>query len=185
MRRVLALLSSVVFGLGQTAWADPTADDIRAFHALVQTGGAAAVERALMTDPALATATDRFGFQAIHLLDDADFEEILSLLLRHGADINAQNESGIALLHIVIDPEFIPIVLDLGADLELKDVQGRTPLLVALTEPDNFEVVRALLQGGADPNARDTKGRTALNYARADGGDRAIATLLLNAGALD
>lgn len=41
-----------------------------------------------------------------------------------------------------------------GSDLEVRDGQGRTPLLVAVTE-DRVEVAEILVEAGADPNALD------------------------------
>jgi len=126
----------------------PKDEETTTFHSMVQTGGVASVENALNKNPALATVEDNFGFQAVHMLDYTDFREILSLLLRYGADINAKNDAGHTLLHILIDPEFVPDVLGSGADLHAKDNQGRTPLMLAQTER-NQEMVEALIEAGA------------------------------------
>lgn len=182
MRKLLAAIFSMLVGMS-SAQSQPSEDEVRAFHSVVQTGGAAAVERALKKNPALATAVGQNKFQAIHVLDYIDFSEILALLISYGADINAQNDYGHTLLHMLVDPEFVPIVLNSGADLEIRDKQGRTPLMSALTEPDSFEMVRALLAGGADPNVRDNKGQTVLGFAREHSDDPAIVDLLEEATA--
>ncbi|MEM8801005.1 MAG: hypothetical protein AAGF55_00550 [Pseudomonadota bacterium] len=127
----------------------PTDDEISAFHSIVQTGGAASVEKALKANPALATAADKFGFQAIHLLDYTGFHDILSLLLNHGVDINAANDDGHTLLHVLIDPEFLPAVLEAGGGLTAKDNHGRTPLMLARTEHNNQDMIDALIEAGA------------------------------------
>jgi cytohesin len=74
-----------------------------------------------------------------------------------------------------------------GADPNVAVAGGKTPLMEAVDEPDQFfdatreAVVQALVAGGADVAARDSGGWTALHFAgRAD--VRAV-ELLLAAGA--
>jgi len=183
LRRFWLLLTSVVIGAGAVAQTVPSEEEVGAFHSLVQTAGVGSVEDALKNNPALATAEDKYGFQAIHVLDYSSFRAILSLLLRYGTDINAKNYAGHTLLHILIDSEFVPDVVEAGADLEAKDNQGRTPLLLALTEPDSYDMVRALLDAGSNPNARDNSGQGALDYARLDCEKSQTIELLIDAGA--
>ncbi len=184
--RVLTLLITLLLGVSANAQAQPTDAETDAFFALVQTGKVSAVERALKENPALATTPDRYQFQAIHVLDYIDFRQKLMLLIDHGADVNAKNDQGITLLHILIDPEFVPVVVSAGGDLEARDLQGYTPLMAALSRPDDsFEMVRALLEGGADPNARNDDGQTVLVYARSVGVHDDTIRLLLDAGALE
>lgn len=166
MRSFLLLLCTLAFGNPVSAQTQSETPDIEAFFSLVQTGGATSVKNALSKNPALATATDSLGFQPIHMLDYTDFDKILGLLIGNGADINAQNDEGIGLIHILIDEQFLPAVLSAGADLELKDKSGRTPVMVWLTEPDGLLMVAALLQAGADPNAKDSRGQSVMDYAR-------------------
>jgi ankyrin repeat protein len=52
-------------------------------------------------------------------------------------------------------------VLDFGADVELADDQGRTPLCVAC-DKRMMEVVKLLVDRDADVNAQTTGGQTAL-----------------------
>lgn len=181
MRVFLICLVTMLFGPAARSQEQPATADVEAFFALVQTGGASAVEAALRQNPALAIATDRFGFQAIHVLDYADFDAVLALLIAHGADINAQNNDGMSLLHILIDMEFLPHVLRAGADLELKDTLGRTPIMVHLTEPEGLEMVIMLLQAGADPHATDESGQSVHDYALL-WGDPMLADIVAKAG---
>ncbi|WP_052362641.1 ankyrin repeat domain-containing protein [Falsirhodobacter sp. alg1] len=183
MRGLLTLLSSMFLGTTPRDKTWPHEDDIRSFHTMVSLGDVKAVQKALDANPALATSTDQFLFQPIHLVCDVDHYPLIPLLLRYGADINAVNEDGHSLLHITNDPDLVPLIVAAGADLELRDLQGRTPLLVALTEPDIYDVVDALLESGSDPNARDRRGRSVLDYAHADGTDEDLLDLLMDAGA--
>jgi ankyrin repeat protein len=102
------------------------------------------------------TAVNSFsgdGFTPLHLAAFFAQPEIVTLLLRRGADPNtvARNASRVSPLHSA--------------------VAGR-----------NLDVVRLLLMNGADPNARQHGGWTAL-HAAALHGDMAVARLLLARGA--
>jgi ankyrin repeat protein len=166
MRAFWVFLVAIFLGNSTSSQEQIDMADIRTFFSLVETGSVSAVEASLIENPALATGTDTFGFQPIHVLDYRDFEEKLDLLIQYGADINAQNAEGVGLLHILIDTEFLPTVLVAGADSELKDRSGRTPVMTHLTEPEGLEMVAALLQAGASPNATDNNGQSVLDYAR-------------------
>jgi ankyrin repeat protein len=54
-----------------------------------------------------------------------------------------------------------------GADLDARDVVGRTALHKAIFKWGASKSARVLLSSGADPEVRDNKGRTALDRARA------------------
>ena len=165
MRLVPIFLLVLLAVTGAFAQNQPDEKDVEAFFAAVQTGGKSTVAAELGRNPSLATAKDKYGFRAVHLLDYTDFEEILSLLLDHGAEINVQNHEGIGLLHILADAEFLPIVLGKGGNLELRDKQGRTPVMVHLLEPEGLQMVEAMLHAGANPNAKDTSGKSVMSYA--------------------
>lgn len=53
---------------------------------------------------------------------------------------------------------------DKGADVNAKDSNGMTALMVAETM-SRFEVIKLLLDKGADVNAKDNNGQTVLSYA--------------------
>ncbi|MEZ5987969.1 MAG: ankyrin repeat domain-containing protein [Planctomycetota bacterium] len=68
-----------------------------------------------------------------------------------------------------------------GGDLELKDPQGRTPLLLAC-ENKQLAMARYLLLNGADVAAKDKDGQSALDWARKHE-DEALRALLEAHGA--
>ena len=79
-------------------------------------------------------------------------------------------------------PDIFKALIQAGADLETRDLQGRTPLHHAVAAPRQ-SVAILLLEAGADPNARDLQGRTALMMAARFSGIRELATRLIHLGA--
>lgn len=102
-------------------------------------------------------------------------------LLRAGADINAHDRkgtSGLMLAALGGAPELIEYLLSHDANINLKDKQGRTALMVVASYPKEryrglslpkrenlVAAIKALLKHGADMNVRDNEGETALTLA--------------------
>lgn len=90
------------------------------------------------------------------------YVKIAEILLQHGADINKKS-NGIAPLHFAAnvpnneEPILLKYLLDKGANPNIIDFQGSTPLFVA-NFADNQEVIDLLLKFGADPSIRNNKG---------------------------
>ena len=73
--------------------------------------------------------------------------------------------------------------LQAGADLDVRDEHGLTPLHWAAWKNENPVVVVALLEAGADLNAWADNGLTSLHWAAAGNNNPAVITTLLEAGA--
>jgi hypothetical protein len=58
----------------------------------------------------------------------------------------------------------IKLLIEYGADVNVKDESGQTPLLIAATVP-YLEGIRVLIENGADVNAMDNEGNTPLKIA--------------------
>ena len=87
-------------------------------------------------------------------------------------------------LHIVIkrrDVAWINFLVQAGANPEVRDNEGRTPLILA-AQLGFVDGVRALLARGADVNGTNTRGETALLFA-AQARDLATARALIEGGA--
>jgi ankyrin repeat protein len=113
--------------------------------------------------------------------------EIMTLLVKAGADIGAQDAVGDAPLHHAVDRpgnlESIKWLIKGGAKVNLADYQGLTPLLKVLSADsiDN-ETALFLIHSGADVNLKDLEKNTPLHYA-VENGNAVIAKALVGAGA--
>jgi ankyrin repeat protein len=81
------------------------------------------------------------------------------------------------------DAETVRSLLGEDTGTEMRDADGRTPLLLA-TRRDEVEIARLLIEAGADVNAKDTIRDTPFLYAGAEGRD-AILRLILATGRAD
>ncbi|UCC74906.1 MAG: ankyrin repeat domain-containing protein [Gemmatimonadota bacterium] len=109
----------------------------------------------------------------------------MEYLLSYGADVNATNlEQETPLYWAVLrnDDDLVALLLQHGADTEIPESYGRTPLLLVARETGEADMARRLLDGGADVNAEDRFGDTPLGLAAWRGfGD--LVDLLLDRGA--
>ncbi len=80
--------------------------------------------------------------------------------------------------------EIFDILLDKGADLHVRDEDGRTKLMKIIPSAASLEAGKELINRGIDLNARDDGDETALSLAKASG-FFAVAQLLEKAGAMD
>ena len=108
------------------------------------------------------------------------------LLLKRGADPDAKAEGGMSALMYAAelgDTMLVKLLVLNGADLELTQVEGTTPLLVAVLN-QHFPVAQYLLEKGANPDHQDDYKGNGLLYAAAMN-DYQMADLLLYYGASD
>ncbi|WP_082282748.1 ankyrin repeat domain-containing protein [Myxococcus hansupus] len=117
--------------------------------------------------------------------------EILDLLLQAGANPNVSPAGAYwGALHVAVEQEqleLIPMLIASGADVNLPDANGMTPLHHAIDieadgayqrgERPSAYVTRLLLAHGAQPNTCDRNGRTPLDLARDYQHEDAIAAL--------
>jgi ankyrin repeat protein len=96
------------------------------------------------------------------------------MLLDHGADVNAADNSGKTVLHAALesfdgeDYNCIKMLLDHGADINAADNSGKTALHAAFKDPNclpEVKVILLFLSRGVDANKRDKEQKTALDYA--------------------
>jgi len=113
-------------------------------------------------------------------------------LIQSGTNINENQKWGRKMTPLVMaitadSPELANFLLDHGANPNIADVDGSTPLMWAIIDggDGNVDLVQTLVAKGADVNARDNHGGTPLMLARGLGS--AVATnvvkILLEHGA--
>ena len=175
------LIQSAITGNGEIismlldAGADANARTLQGDTALMNAAKAGTVQgvQALIEAGANVEARDGYSFQT-PLMWAAAFNqaEIVQILAENGADVNAVSAelifSGIqqggvqgdfpnggltALHHAARDNgvETVEVLLALGADPNILDPQGISPLRVAATN-ENLDIAKILIEGGADLN---------------------------------
>ena len=119
---------------------------------------------------------------------------IVSLLLEKGADVNSTDFTGKTALSKVtalyrknvgrsqIDAEEImmsalEMLMNSGANPNISDNEGQTPLMNVVALTANVKAVKLLIDKGADVNAVDIAGETALDVARLYGLNEIISLL--------
>ena len=175
------LIQSAITGNGEIismlldAGADANARTLQGDTALMNAAKAGTVDgvRALIEAGADVEAKDTYGFQTpLMWAASANQAEIVRILAENGADVNARSAelifSGIqqggvqgdfpnggltSLHHAARDNgvETVEVLLALGADPNILDPQGISPLRVAATN-ENLDIAKILIEGGADLN---------------------------------
>ncbi|HBY8225811.1 TPA: ankyrin repeat domain-containing protein [Klebsiella pneumoniae] len=140
----------------------------------------AAGNRALMTeDMALQLAPGAFK---------KNVDEIVALLLKHGADVKAVNASGESAFFLAVDharsAETITTLANAGADTSLADKSGTTPLMLAAAG-DDPDLVLALSASGVEVDQPNREGLTALQVAAGQGAPAVIAALAQRGAKVD
>lgn len=124
---------------------------------------------------ARADIADDYGNTPLHIMDYMK-PDTVEILVRHGASINAQNDSGMSPLHMACLTHrrvaCVNKLLEYGAKCSIVDAFGATPLHYACCHQTRYEVseylslVRVLLEHGADVNMRTkVSGKTPLHLA--------------------
>jgi uncharacterized protein len=121
--------------------------------------------------PSLINAKNSFGYTALIAAAISGHGEVVALLLRKGAGIEARDKKGwTALIHSAASGrrEVVALLLGRGARTEDTDIDGWTALIHSAAR-GHPEVVALLLERGADPSARDlARYQTAEHWARSE-----------------
>ena len=118
----------------------------------------------------IAQLRNEHGDTLLHLslfYDDGrhDRSDIIRLLARYGADVNATNRSPVTPLHLCAFPDETEVLIDLGARVEAIDSLGWTPLFYAITESSKISCARVLMRRGANLDVVDCDGDDAHHFA--------------------
>ena len=150
----------------------------------------------LLKHGAVVNRRDKDKETPLHLATRWSWFELAGILLENGADANAENNQGMAPLHILSESgtkyegnalDHASLLLRHGAEVNKRDKDNRTPLHLALRR-NRFRLAEILLEHGADVIAENNRGQTPLHmvsrgaYISQEDGIR-IAQLLLEYGA--
>ncbi|MGA9135771.1 MAG: ankyrin repeat domain-containing protein [Candidatus Sulfotelmatobacter sp.] len=158
------------------------------FFELVKSGTPQDVQAAI-DQGADVIAQGKYGYTPLMLAaNNNPNSEVITILLKAGAEINAQDIDGNTALMGAAgnnNPAVITTLLNVGADINVSNKMGMTALMAAAWYNQNPEVIAILLKAGADVNAEDDKGMTALIYATSvnQNPKPEMITTLLKAGA--
>lgn len=108
--------------------------------------------------------------------------ETVNVLIEAGADTEyMESTSGMTPLGHAAQigrGEIVKTLIDSGVDIDVKDRDGKTPLLVAAEKSGgNVETIKTLVEAGADLTATDLRGRNALDLANTRTDPRAGAVI--------
>jgi len=124
------------------------------------------------------------------LLDAASlgYEEMVKLLLAHGADPGATSLTGGSVLHCASrsgNAKVTALILkSIGGNADTLNDLGETPLMVAAAS-DATDVIQLLLSHGADPNAIAQGDKSALSVAIEAGHPTVVETLIQGGARMD
>ena len=117
--------------------------------------------------------------------EDSDVKtEIVKLLLKHGAHVDAKANNGIMTLHAAVQRGHVKVVdalLEHNANVNSRTTKGTTPLHVGVRK-GNKAIITKLLDKGADINETLENRGTVLHIATQNG-HKEIVKILLNYGA--
>ena len=130
---------------------DPAKEIIKA----AKSGDAERVSALLANDKSLVKARDKDGSTPLHCAVWKGHQQVVALLLKAGADVNAQNENdhwGTTPLHAAAHANqaaIAQLLIDYGADVQATDREGRTPMFHT-----TFHKARAVVKVLEKYNAR-------------------------------
>ena len=130
---------------------DPAKEIIKA----AKSGDAERVSALLTCDESLVEARDKDGSTPLHCAVWKGHQQVVALLLKAGADVNAQNENdhwGTTPLHAAAHANqaaIAQLLIDYGANVRATDREGRTPLFHT-----TFHKARAVVKVFEKYNAR-------------------------------
>ncbi|NXI82484.1 ASB10 protein, partial [Rhipidura dahli] len=149
--------------------------------------------RLLLSSGADPEAVSDDGYRPLHLCRSSDSIECVRQLLQHGASANSRTEEeNDTALHVAARhglAEHVQLLLRHGAELEVKNKEGQTPLNAACAQPHQpqdmeryYRVCQLLVESGASINAADRDRQHPLHLA-CKNANAQIAELLLARGA--
>ena len=113
-------------------------------------------------------ATDNLGWTCLaHAARYGHTETVRYLAGLPEVELNYRYHDNDTALHLAVDEnrtDVVQVLIDAGADIDIKNYAGRSPLHCACAS-GALDLVKMLVRGGAGVRARNVKGRTCLHLA--------------------
>jgi ankyrin repeat protein len=140
------------------------------FHMAIKEGHGEKVKAMINRKIALVRERDYEGWTPLHTASFYGRLEIAQLLIDHGADVRAADNSGETPLHLAAEAglnsrAIAELLIAKGAPVNARSDSGCTPLHNAVMEDDRA-LAEALARAGADIDAKNEGGEKALDIAR-------------------
>lgn len=106
------------------------------------------------------------GESALHIVTARRDAVWIRFLSQRGANPNTRDKNGTTPIQLAVNLGFtegVEALIAAGADLEVSNVAGETPLISAVHQR-NIVLIRMLLANGANPDRSDNSGRSARDY---------------------
>lgn len=117
---------------------------------------------------------------------EGNIEQIKKIFSELPEIVSAKDENGNTLIYYAVDQMHINLVellLSKGADINIKNQDGRTPLHIAAGITDDDKLLSLLISKGADVNSQDNLGNTPLHNAAGNRLYKKNIPLLISSGA--
>ncbi|KAM8945997.1 ankyrin repeat domain-containing protein 27 [Pelodytes ibericus] len=131
--------------------------------------------------------TSRDGFTPLHIAAMQGHSVLVSLLLKHGANVDAKNGNRALPLHLACHKghlEVVKTLIEHSTGKNKKDMSGCTPLIYACMG-NHIDIAALLLEHGASVNLSNVKGNTALHEAVRKNSQALVQLLLLYGAPVD
>ena len=164
-----------------------TEDGMTALHIAIQNGNIRTTRCLLANGAYLDGVVGKDMWTALHFAAGQGVEEMIPLILDHGADVNSSTKGGLTPLDIAGANGIgymVKSLLDHGADVNRSD-SGAWSALHMAAQNGYEQVVRLLLEYGAMPNSRTEEGYTPLMCATNHGNSSIVELLLDRGGDID
>lgn len=171
----------------------PLSFEIDKLHLAAEKNDVLQVEQ-LLSEGSDVNITDYFLETPLHFaarknVDESHFE-IIEILLRRGAEVNAQTADGRTPLFDLVmkgNTKMLKLFLKFKADVNLQDRFGETLLYRTVCTNKNEDVLKMLIKLGLDMNHRNNRGQTPLHRLYHGGCDqlKIVKFILKNGGSMN
>lgn len=160
-----------------TIFTNFTFADIDAFEA-ARNGDIALMEKLHKANPDTINSMNSQGYSVLILATYYNQIDMVKYLIKKKVDLISDKGSSTALQACSYKgfKEIAKALLDYGADPNIHDANGITPLLYAC-QFQHIEIVSMLKHAGANLDYKDQSGRTAMDYCKLLGYDEILAIL--------